>query len=121
MRTIATFPDLASAEMARSALEAEGIPAMVPDAEFAGLDWRLSTALGGVRLQVPAEEADADDVCPYCTSRDVRPDRHQRITALSMLFFPLLIIALPLRLLSLGKYKCSTCGRTWRQSKRRVG
>lgn len=51
MKVVATFPDLAAAEAARSALEARDIPARIPDSNLAGPDWRLGTAIGGVRLQ----------------------------------------------------------------------
>ena len=143
MKTIATFPDLTSADIARSALEAEGIPAEVPDAHLAGLDWRLGTALGGVRLQVPPEHAeaaaavlarhavvdpeqvpsepDSDEGCPSCKSIRIVSDRYRKVMVLSILFFPLLLIAIPLWLMSYGRYRCSECGFIWKQRGRTVG
>jgi hypothetical protein len=143
VQTIGNFPDLASAEMARAFLEAAGIPATIPDAEIAGLDWRLGTALGGVRLQVAPDhvqaathllerqhaaaledgdqEVNADDVCPTCKSPDIKPDRHRKLLALSMLFFPLLLIAIPVMLLSRGRHRCCACGKVWRQANHATG
>jgi hypothetical protein len=143
MQTIANFPDVATAEMARSMLEAESIYATIPDAEMAGLGWHIGTALGGVRLQVPpeyaqsaavilerrnadtlqdrAEDLDAAEVCPCCKSPDIKPDDHRKLVALSMLFLPLLIIAIPVRLLSIGRYRCFTCGKVWRRTKQATG
>jgi hypothetical protein len=59
MQTIANFPDLASARVAQAALADEGIESFVPDENLAGIDWTLSTAIGGVRLQVAPDDANA--------------------------------------------------------------
>jgi len=39
METIENFPDLASAEVARSVLDAEGIVSVIPEEYLSGLDW----------------------------------------------------------------------------------
>src|SRR5437763_15735580 len=52
VETIASYPDLISAQLAQSLLEAEGIDTSIPDENFAGIDWQWSTALNGIRLQV---------------------------------------------------------------------
>lgn len=139
MKTIATFPDLAAAEMARASLEAEGIPAVIPDSQMAGLDWRLGTALGGVRLQVAPEHADAaarflsettaaepggdstvlpsSELCPFCRSAQIGPDDQRTLKVLSLLVFPLLIITLPIILLTRGRLRCHNCRKTWRSDR----
>src|SRR5258708_1768584 len=106
-------------------LEAEGIPAAIPDQHLAGLDWRMGNALGGIRLQVAPEHAEAatavlgqaepvdpseldrlanatepptdKDVCPSCGSRAIAAERsRRRAKALTMLFFPFLLLLWPL-------------------------
>ena len=47
------------AEMLRGCLEAEGIPAMLGDAQTIQTDTLLTVALGGIRVMVPAPFADA--------------------------------------------------------------
>ena len=58
--TVARFSFPHEAEIARSALEAEGIEAFVPDSQTASLYSAVTWGQGGVRLQVrPADEARA--------------------------------------------------------------
>ena len=52
METVGNFPDLASARVVQSLLEAEGIEAQIPDEYFSGVDWQMNTALRGVRVTV---------------------------------------------------------------------
>ena len=52
MITVANFSDLTEATLLRSWLEAEGIPAFIPDEFTAQNDW-LITTVGGIRVQVP--------------------------------------------------------------------
>ncbi len=135
MKVIATYPDLVTAEMAKSILEAHDIPAWVPDSNLAGLDWRLGTALGGVRLQVDErhaeaakelldtelsgvselghEEFDAEELCPHCNSAHIGPENHRRLKVLTLMFFPVAIITVPIILLARKKVRCSDCGGTW--------
>ena len=141
MKTVATFPDLASAQLAQAMLEAEDIPAVIPDEHLAGLDWRMGNALGGVRLQVAPEhaeqatallgqaapidqselvllakatEAPTDrDVCPSCGSGAIAAERStRRAKALTMLFFPALLLW-PLFARRRNRLKCSSCGQAW--------
>ncbi len=55
-RVIAVFGRLEQAELARGLLESEGIPAALLDAQVASLG--LGPAMGGVRLLVPAWDAE---------------------------------------------------------------
>ena len=54
---IATFVLPTQAEMARELLERNGIDARLRDQGFIGVHPWLSNALGGVKLVVPAEDA----------------------------------------------------------------
>jgi hypothetical protein len=69
--TIAAFGTLAEATMARDQLEAEGVRAVLADAEAVGMAWYLTSAFGGVKLQVMDVDVDraisilgADNVTP---------------------------------------------------------
>lgn len=50
--TVALFPDVAEAELAKQRLELEGIRAFVIDGYAAGVMPYLANAIGGVRVQV---------------------------------------------------------------------
>jgi len=55
--TIASFPDVAEAELARERLALEGIRAFVLGAQTAGVMPYLTGATGGVRVQVEPKDA----------------------------------------------------------------
>jgi Putative prokaryotic signal transducing protein len=57
--TIAKFGDIISANLAKQYLEGENIAAFLMDETTIHYGWHLTTALGGVRLQVPEPMADA--------------------------------------------------------------
>src|SRR5436309_2737774 len=50
--TVATFDDTIRAALAKNHLEAAGIVSMLSDELTVGMDWALSTAVGGIKLQV---------------------------------------------------------------------
>ena len=54
--TIAKYPFRTAAEAARMRLEAEGVPVFLSDAEI--VDLSLGNALGWIKLQVPAADAE---------------------------------------------------------------
>jgi hypothetical protein len=56
--TVAVYDLPPHAHMARQALEAAGIRATVADDQMVGMDWLLSTAVGGVKVQVWEEDAE---------------------------------------------------------------
>ncbi len=134
MVAVASFTDLTTAEVALGMLESEGLPASIPNAQLVGLDWRMSNALGGIVVQVPAEfEAQAREIlegvatptaatvsdhpgpaCPFCGSCESRADRsRKRLLALTLLFPPLVLLAIPAYLLSRGMLECLSCGKYW--------
>jgi len=54
--TVASFPDVAEAELARERLELDGVRAFVLDGQSAGVMPYLAGALGGVRVQVEPKD-----------------------------------------------------------------
>ena len=50
--TVATFPDVAQADLARERLELEGIRAFVLDQQTGGVMPFMVSSIGGIRLQV---------------------------------------------------------------------
>jgi Putative prokaryotic signal transducing protein len=61
--TVASFPDVAEAELAKERLGLEGIRAFVVDAQTAGVMPFLTGSTGGVRVQVdPRDEERAREI-----------------------------------------------------------
>lgn len=56
--TIARYQNVSTANLAKNKLEIAGIASFLADAETINTDWLLSNALGGVKLQVEASDAD---------------------------------------------------------------
>jgi hypothetical protein len=131
--TIERYRDLSEAIVARSLLEASGIPVHLADENLVRLDWQISNFIGGIRLQVAAEdETDAtellrqpippsiafsDDIdfaqpqCPRCGSLDITFDGSSRKAALASLY----ILALPLPL-GPQTWSCNACNLRWQDS-----
>ena len=59
METIRSFPDVMQAWLAQSSLESAGIECCLVDDNMVRLDWGISIILGGVKLQVKPEDAEA--------------------------------------------------------------
>lgn len=130
--TVGNYPDLASAHLAQSVLEAEGIDSVIPDENLAGIDWQMGTALHGVRLQVAAEDADdarallatllveddavpdpAEPHCPRCGSADIRTARWKHRLKAVTLFMPILLLIWPIVWLIPLRRTCNPCGNRW--------
>ena len=58
MQQVATFSKPEEAEMLRAFLEGSGIDAVVRDSHTVTTDWALSNAIGGVKVDVPSEDAE---------------------------------------------------------------
>ena len=58
MVTIATFDQAAQARLAQNVLQAAEIQAAVSDESLVAMDWLLSNAVGGVKVQVWEEDED---------------------------------------------------------------
>ena len=132
LETIARFRDLPAAQLAQGMLEAAGIPAFLADEYFVGVNWQLSYAIGGVRLQVPYEHveearniqtvdnsaalselqlsmapASPTHLCPSCGSTDIRQNKLSRKSGAVSLLFGLPILFWGTRLF------CERCRHSW--------
>lgn len=56
--TVATFRTAPEAELAKTALDAEGIESFIADAEMVTMDWLLGVAIGDVKIQVARRVAE---------------------------------------------------------------
>jgi hypothetical protein len=54
---IARFADLAEAQIAASRLRAEGVPVLVQNEYWGGVDYLMTIAMGGFRLWAPDDQA----------------------------------------------------------------
>jgi rubredoxin len=139
--TIATYTDALMAHVARSRLESEGLLCFLADEHLIGMDWMYSNAVGGVKLQVRAEDARAarellregaapeglpdptagaetddmepDSVCPHCGGTSVVHKNFTRVSAAFSLVCSL-IFFLPLFFFR-KHHRCKACGHTWRE------
>lgn len=112
MITIARFSLPLDAQIARSSLEAAGIPAFIVDEHTINMNWMYSDAMGGVRLQVPqayaqealallrtdhsasleAEQPSPPDCCRHCGSEQlqaIQPGRRLAFLSWLLLNIPL--------------------------------
>lgn len=134
METVANYPNLASAKVGWSLLKSSGIATLIPDEFLAGLDWRLITALKGIRLQVApadvdqarwllaqgspvpelsAEDDDDREACPRCQSTLVGPPPWQRRLKAATFLFPPLVGLWPIFASASGNRTCFSCGLAW--------
>lgn len=112
------------AEIARGRLESEGIPAFLHSKGHSQVNWPITLALGGIRLQVPpgaasdaAEILDSveplpyseEDYCPGCGSIEATPEELSWRIAFLVVHF--LHFPLPF---SRGQKSCKECGARWR-------
>jgi hypothetical protein len=130
--TVANYSGPVEAHLARTKLESEGIPCFVTDEVYVQVNW-LFPNVGGVKLKVPAEEAQrakdilrpkprlvvvaaadaviADDemICPHCRSFDVYYHRfNHRFVAFVATMFSFLVPWLSY------KWVCKQCGYEWK-------
>ncbi len=128
--TVETFAAPWEAQLARARLEAEGIDSQLADEHLARLG--LSGAIGGVRLQVRAEDAEiarqvlrrearlpelylvTDEEalrprCPGCNSDSLTLERWSRLLFVSSLLLFRIPILIPRR-----RWKCRHCGGMWK-------
>ena len=124
--TIDSFTDQLQAHLLKGRLEAEGIPAVVSQEHHISVNWLVSQALGGVKVQVPepfvpaakevlvalkageyalSPEEYGGEKCPKCSSHDV--DQYKKRWNISFLSFFFLQIPLPF---SSKNMRCLACG-----------
>jgi len=133
--TVARYRDLSEAIVARSVLESAGLFCFLQDENTIRMDWGWSNALGGLRLQVAAQDADRarellsqprpetiefaegpqfeQPQCPQCESPKI--ELHGGPTKAATV--SLLVFGLPLPTRSKHRneevWHCLNCGCTW--------
>ena len=127
--TIRTYSLPWQADLARTTLEAEGLPAIVADANTVTMNWLFSNAIGGVKLQVPESHAAAaievlsqeeppsglpqDEIdapsCPQCGKRNSAVIRLGR----RWTFLTWLLLGVPL-FFPPKRCQCLECGTIWK-------
>lgn len=130
--TIRQYRDQAEAIMARSVLESAGIGCYLRDENTIRIDWLWSNLMGGIRLQVAAEDVEAAEAvlsqpipesiavsgepdyeqpkCPKCGSLDTSLNNFEaKVGATSML-----ILGFPLPSpVEKDDWHCHSCGCNW--------
>jgi len=129
--TLQHFRDIPEALLAKGKLESAGIECLLADGNLVRMDWLLSNAIGGVRLQVyeqdskrsragldepiPPEffeeevgETYSQPRCPRCCSLDIGFEKLDRFWTYGL--WLLLSIPIPVRK---DRWKCYTCGSEW--------
>jgi len=131
--TLRQFRDLPEALLAKGALESAGVQCFLADDITIRMDWLWSNALGGIKLCVKSEDADAavqlldqgipegfdvKDVgeykqpsCPNCQSLDISFEDLNKPTA-----YAGVAIGVPIPI-ARRRWKCSFCGHVWQESR----
>jgi hypothetical protein len=127
--TVGRYSTPYEANMVKSRLESEGIPAFIADEYTIGMNWLYSNALGGVKVRVPeslasealqilAPEIEPSatcnleaEACPKCGSKNTEYFLDKRNSFLTWTLF-----GLPL-LLPREKRRCNDCSHRWWPSK----
>jgi|SRR5215472_7454236 len=130
--TLCRYRDLPEALVAKSKLESAALWCVLADENIVRLNWFLSNAIGGVRLQVSDEDSEdalallreeipasfsAEETgeeywqpaCPTCSSRDVTFEPFSKAVALVFLQFTSLPVWIPKRV-----WKCEDCSHEWK-------
>jgi hypothetical protein len=130
--TLWRYRDLPEALLAHNKLQAHGFECCLADDEVVRLNWFWSNLLGGVRLCLRENDADAalavlaeqipisfsadevgegyvQPVCPQCESRDSGYEEVHWGLAL----FVLWVFALPVPR-PVNRWRCEDCGHTWK-------
>jgi hypothetical protein len=129
---IRQFRDLPEALLAKGSLESAGIISFLVDDNMVRMDWFISNLIGGIKLCVRPDDADAavqlleepipadmevegvgryqQPVCPQCGSLDISYETVNKpvLYASAWILAPL---PLPRK-----RWICHSCGRTWKES-----
>jgi hypothetical protein len=130
LTTIRRYRDLSEALVARAVIESAGVFCFLKDENFARLLWQDSNFIGGIRLQVAADDVQAAETilsqpipdsisipgqpgfmqprCPQCTSTDITWERQGRKAALASLY----LFSLPFPRGS-ESWHCNSCQLRW--------
>jgi predicted RNA-binding Zn-ribbon protein involved in translation (DUF1610 family) len=140
--TLWRYRDLPEALVAKSKLDSENVWCFLADQEIVRLDWFLSNAVGGVRLQVGDDEVQiaiellseeipasfsADEIgeeyrqpeCPRCGSRDVSLETMAKKLAFLLLCLLFQLTAVPALLagplwIFKKPWRCQECRYDWK-------
>ena len=132
MITIARFSKIEEAYLLRLRLGAGDVDAFILDEYMIQMDWLISNAIGGVRVQIAEEDferckqilqeepydpdAAVITTCPYCQSEETeRKEFTRRLSFLSMFIF-----GCPLPVAK-NKFGCKICGESWNEGRRPSG
>ncbi len=129
--TLRQFRDLPEALLAKGSLESAGIQAYLVDDNMIRMDWFYSNLLGGIKLKVRAEDAEAAseilnqpipetlDVegvgnfeqpkCPRCQSLEVSCDELRKGFSYTAAYF-----GVPIPAYKKG-WTCHACGNEWKE------
>lgn len=125
--TVDRFFHPTEAHIAAGKLKSEGIPVFLLGINHASVNWLISTALGGIRLQVPADFVDearqlltqiagpierGEPECPECGGSDTTAMSNSRKIA----FLAVHLFSIPVPWQS-DRRHCQSCGADWRVSK----
>lgn len=125
------FRDIPEALLAKGKLESAGIPCVLADGNLVRMDWLLSNAIGGIRLQVRKQDFEVARAllsepippefgeeefgepfvqprCPRCCSLDIGYEKINRFWTYGL--WLLLSFPIPIRK---SNWKCYTCGVEW--------
>jgi hypothetical protein len=127
--TLRQFRDLPDALLARGSLESAGIEAYLVDDNMIRMDWFISNLLGGIKLKVRAEDAEAaqeilnqpipemldvegvgnfeQPACPRCQSHDVSNGELNKPLAYLTAY-----AGVPVPVYKYG-WTCHACGNAW--------
>jgi hypothetical protein len=129
--TLQHFRDIPEALLAQGKLESAGIQSMLADGNLVRMDWLLSNAIGGIRLQVEQQDLESaravldepippelgDEVlgesfiqprCPRCCSLDIGFEKIDRFWTYGLW----LLLSFPIPVPK-GNWQCYTCGFEW--------
>lgn len=129
--TLATYMNLAEADLARGKLQSEGIECWLADDNMVRMSWLYGNLLNGVKLQVKQEDAEhawevlsepippelQDDQtgkiyeqpkCPKCGSLDISYENRNRWMSLAVVW----ATALPIPFFG-TRWRCDNCGAQW--------
>jgi hypothetical protein len=130
--TVREFRDLPEALLAKGSLESAGIECFLVDDNMVRMDWFLSNLVGGIKLGVRPEDADAavelleqpllesfevdgvgtyeQPTCPQCHSLDVSSEALNKPVAYASAW-----VGVPIPV-PRKRWKCHACGHDWKEA-----
>ncbi len=129
--TLCSYRDLPEALLAQGKLQSQGIECFLADENIVRMDWYWSNLIGGIKLQVAAEDKDAaitaleeeipasftaeevgeeyqQPACPKCGSLNIDFETIDKGIALTALYAMALPVPIPK-----NAWKCEQCGVRW--------